>query len=370
MCKKRIVFFFCSVTLFLSSGFVQSKSLTVRCDQSQSVNKALNKAKPGSIIYIQGNCREAVYLSKDDIILDGMGSATLDGSQAEPGAKGVLVIDQARKVTVRNLSVSGGPQHGILVMRGSVVDFINVIAHDNGQNGFFVMQNSAMHLENSIARDNGNYGIGVIQNSSAALRGAIRATGNANSGILFADNAMADAQHADIEAKTNLNGLQFGDNAVLFTTATTTILANENLRDGLFLFNSGTLESAGGGLIEASNNQASGARLIGNASITSPMGAARYLFENNPVGLHFDVQSSGFFVGGLTVRNNAKGINASGANTLTVVSLPENPSIVQDNQGVDVELGFGVRTDFQGVAIGSIECDSTVLSRGTTICTP
>jgi len=354
--------------ILLTAGLAQSRTLHVNCDRNQSLGFALSKARSGSVIMVKGVCRENVLINRDGITLDGMGAAVLDGSQGQDHAPGVLEIDQARKVVIRNLSVINGKQHGIVIRRGSVVELDGMVASDHAQNGIFVMQNSHASLENVQSRDNGNYGIGIIQNSSASFNAMIQAAGNANSGILLADNAMADVSNAHIESRNNLNGLQFGDNAVLFTTATTKIFANENHRDGLFLFNSGTLESAGGGYIEARGNQASGVRLIGNATLSNPMGAGRYVFEDNPQGIHFDVQSSGFFVGGLIVRNNQSGIHASGANTLTVISLPDNPSVVESNQLVDADLSFGTRADFQGVSIQKIQCDATVLIRGNVTC--
>lgn len=364
----RLIYIFTILT-FALPGFTKDQIVKFDCESNKSLNSIIAKANSGTVINIQGNCQGPVYIDKDGITLDGQGTAILEGNHDNNLLQGILIIDQARKITIRNLSVKSGKSHGILVTRNSSVDLINITVEENAQNGIFVMQNSTIHLENALARDNGNYGIAVIQNSSAAIRGNILAINNANSGILLADNAMADVHDSNIHVKGNLNGLQFGDNAVLFTTSTTKIVANENHRDGLFLFNTGILETAGGGYVEAKNNQASGARLLGNATIANPMGVGTFVFEENPEGLHFDLQSSGFFNGGLTVRNNIKGINASGANTLTIISLPNNPSVIQGNQEIDIDLSFGVRADFQGISISNIHCDSTILIRGNVACT-
>jgi hypothetical protein len=68
------------------------------------------------------------------------------------------------------------------------------------------------------------------------------------------------------------------------------------------------------------------------------------------------------------VRNNQTGPLADGAGTLTLFSLESNPSSIQNNSGTDVELSFGTRVTFRGVTIGTITCDATVLSRGTSVC--
>ncbi len=96
-------------------------------------------------------------------------------------------------------------------------------------------------------------------------------------------------------------------------------------------------------------------------------GFGTFLLEDNTIGLFLDVQAAGFFIGGLTVRNNDTGILADGADTLTVVSIQPNPSDLTGNT-TDVDLRFGTRTTFDGVPIDTLNCDATVLSRGRTVC--
>jgi hypothetical protein len=84
--------------------------------------------------------------------------------------------------------------------------------------------------------------------------------------------------------------------------------------------------------------------------------------------LNIDGGGSALIIGGLTVQNNPTGLLADGAGTLTLVSVPSNRSSIQNNTGTDVDLRFGTRATFDGVTIGSITCDATVLSRGSTVC--
>ena len=46
---------------------------------------------------------------------------------------------------------------------------------------------------------------------------------------------------------------------------------------------------------------------------------------------------------------------------------PPNGSVITGND-TDVNLKFGTRATFQGITIGTIVCDKTVLTRGTTVC--
>jgi hypothetical protein len=103
-----------------------------------------------------------------------------------------------------------------------------------------------------------------------------------------------------------------------------------------------------------------------NGVITSPFGAAKFVVENNPLGMQFGQGSSAVIVGGLQVARNSTGIQGDNA-ALTFVSIPPNPSVIQMN-GTDVSLGFGTKSTIDGVAVGTIICDGTVLSRGTKVC--
>ena len=77
------------------------------------------------------------------------------------------------------------------------------------------------------------------------------------------------------------------------------------------------------------------------------------------------------FQGGpLTVKHNDVGLLAEGAGTLDIVSAPPQTTAIQNN-GTDVDLKFGTRVTFDGVTIGTIVCDKTVLSRdgaGNAVC--
>jgi hypothetical protein len=75
--------------------------------------------------------------------------------------------------------------------------------------------------------------------------------------------------------------------------------------------------------------------------------------------------ASALIVGGLNLTQNGAGISANGAGTLTLVSVPPNPSTV-DNNAADFDLGFGTRLTIDGVAHTTLYCDGTALVRGAT----
>ena len=102
-------------------------------------------------------------------------------------------------------------------------------------------------------------------------------------------------------------------------------------------------------------------------AILSPHATAKFVAESNSVGMGMEDGASALIIGGLNVTQNGAGISASGAGTLTLVSVPPNPSTVNANQ-VDMDLGFGTRSTIDGVDVGSVLCDGTVLARGSVTC--
>jgi hypothetical protein len=150
------------------------------------------------------------------------------------------------------------------------------------------------------------------------------------------------------------------------------LTAEHNTVDGIFVAN-GSFSVFGGAVglatISASNNSGSGITIEIGGAVVSPGAAATFMIENNQQnGLNVGGGGSALIIGGLTVQNNQTGVLADGAGTLTLVSVPSNPSIIENNSGTDVDLRFGTRVTFGGVTIGSITCDATVLSRGSTVC--
>jgi hypothetical protein len=107
--------------------------------------------------------------------------------------------------------------------------------------------------------------------------------------------------------------------------------------------------------------------LVAAGKLVSPFGVGRFVIENNVVGLDFAFDGTAIIRGGLMVRNNGTGVRGDDAGVLTFISIPPNPSALTGN-GVDVDLRFGARSTIEGVGVGTITCDSTVLSRGTTVC--
>ena len=344
----------------------------VKCDKGQTLTDALKKAKPGDTLQVTGTCHERVTITTDRLTLDGGGSAVLDGGGGGPTEfEGVVSIDGAHGVTLTGFTIQNGPGEGILGQCGAAFMVLDTTVQDNAGTGIVVGDGSTADLTDTTMRRN-LFGLDVFTGANAILRGAISINHNLGAGAFAGGQSILEIRGADVQMNNNSAGVVVlpGGQLTIFafsSSAGSTLIADGN-GVGIFLlggqlpvFNFSTIKATNNGTGILANNAAS----IMNAS---PVGSGEFVIENNQIGLNFESAAGASFQGGpLTVRNNGIGLLADGAGTLTIVSDSSKPSSIVDN-GTDVDLRFGTRVTFDGVTIGSIICDATVLSRGTTVC--
>ena len=351
-------------------GDAASNMRVVNCDRGQNIAEVLAKAEPGDTIRVTGTCVERVSIKTDRITLDGQGAATLDGGGGPPAEfDGVVTIDGASGVTIQGFTVQNGPGEGILGTHGAAFSVRNTTVQDNGSTGVVVAEGSTAELTDcSILRNDA--GIDVFTQSSAVLKGSIRTNDNLTNGATVNGTSIIEIRGAQVEASRNGGeGLAAGSNSQLAVFgfagsqgSTFTIDANGG---GGILLGDSILNVFSESTIAITNSPLG--ILCGAGKIISPFGVGTFVIENNGVGLDFGLDGTALLVGGLTVRNNGTGVRGDGAGVLTFISIPSNPSAITGN-GVDVDLRFGARATIEGVEVGTITCDSTVLSRGTTVC--
>jgi hypothetical protein len=214
------------------------------------------------------------------------------------------------------------------------------------------------------------------------FKGHISSAGSGSNGIAVQSGSTLEIRGASVQASNNGGGgVDIVDSqAIIFgypESQGSILTAHDNGAEGIFVA-TGSLSVFGGAFagtgslatISASNNGGSGLAIGLDGAVVSPVGAAKFMIENNQkIGLEVGDGGSALLIGGLTVQNNQiGGLLADGAGTLTLVSQESNPSSIQNNGGTDVDLRFGTRVTFGGVTIGTITCDTTVLSRGSTVC--
>jgi hypothetical protein len=352
-------------------GDAVSNMRVVNCDHGQNLAEALARAHPGDTIRVTGTCVEQVSIKTDRITLDGQGAATLDGGGG-PVAEfdAVVTIDGASGVTIQGFTVQNGPGEGILGTHGAAFSVRNTTVQDNGLTGVAVGEGSTAELTDCSILRNGGPGFDVFTQSSAVFKGTIRTNDNLESGGDVNGTSILEIRGAQVEASRNGTfGLVAGSNSQLAVFGfaanrgnTFTIDANGQggilLGDSLLnVFTESTI---------AITNSPLGIQ-VGHGIIVTTPGVGTFVIENNGVGLNFAFDGTAIIRGGLMVRNNGTGVRGDGAGVLTFISIPPSPSAITGN-GVDVDLRFGTRATIQGVDVGTITCDSTVLSRGTTVC--
>lgn len=339
--------------------------------QKQSLGDAIDKANTGDTLRVSGACRERVVVAVDGLTLDGQGTATIDGSGSSGGSlSGAILIDGARGVTVRGLTIRNS-SNGILAMSNATLKVQNTILLDNSA-GILISNGSIAEIADCTVINNVD-GIDVVNGSTAIFKGSVKANNNGK-GIAALVYATLVLQGGTLEASGNQNeGIELdGSSFRIFGIPEdlgSSITVNENT-DGI-LIGGGQLVFSGSvpasAVITALNNKGNGINLPGFGSIVN-FGAAKFVLRGNAVGLNFGTESSMLTVGGLDVEGNGTGLLADGAGSLTLVSIPPNPSAIQGNTVADTDLRFGTRITVNGAALGNLKCDATVLSRGTTKC--
>jgi hypothetical protein len=292
--------------------------------------------------------------------------------------EGVVTIDGVQGVTLTGFTVQHGPGEGILGIHGAAFAVQQTTVQQNAASGIAVADGSTADLTDCTIEGNG-FGIDVFTSSSAILRGAISISRNQGNGAEVNGQSMLELRGAQVQLSDNGGaGLVAGNGQVAIFGFTAsqgsplTATANGDPRGGIIIAGSlfsifGRDFGSGANVITAANNAGAGI-FVSAGFIASPEGTGKFVLENNATGLSFVNNAGAVIRGGLNVQNNGTGVLADGAGTVTLISIPPNPSSITNNSTFDLDLTFGTRATVDGVTIGTIRCDATVLSRGSTVC--
>ena len=308
------------------------------------------------------------------LTLAGAGAAVIDGTGVElqpdldPALDGLVVIDGVAGVTITGLRIQNSSGTGVLAQRGAAFTMQNTVVQDNAQTGIVVVDHSTAELTNCVATRN-RLGLDVVTSSSTVLKGTFSSSHNTN-GVDINGTSIVELRGVRVELNENSGyGLvaASGSHVAIFgfqASEGSTLTANGNGFAGIILAD-GRMTAYVPASISAANNVI-GLFLV-DARILTPDGVTKFRLENNTVGMSLNQGSQVFIVGGLMVQGNETGVLADAAGPLTLMSVPANPSTITGN-GTDMRLSFGTRSTIDGVTIGTLVCDGTVLSRGTRTC--
>ncbi len=124
------------VFLILAECQTSQTTKTVNCDDGDSLSEFVAESRSGTRIIVNGTCREnkAVVVTRDAIIIDGKGTAVIDG---KGNNRPVLTIKGAKGVVINGLTVKNG-KLGIASGLGAKTVLKDVIVTENTRNGIVV----------------------------------------------------------------------------------------------------------------------------------------------------------------------------------------------------------------------------------------
>jgi hypothetical protein len=295
------------------------RTWSVNCHTGQSITHTLPHAAPGDTIMVSGTCRERVLITQP-VILNGRGSAVLDGAGLPPGPAtlpeldGVIIIEGATGVSIAGLTVRNGRSNGIVATRGAAVMLTDVTTESNTLMGISVSDNSIVEAIDSATRSNGVSGFDVFTSSSLILRGTFAASDNSSSGGEINGQSIVELRGAQVTIANNAAfGIIAGSQSQLavfgFDVAmgsTLNVSGSGVAGIGLAGHSSATLFSDT--VITVENNGVGILVAAGSSLDSPPFSASRILLHSNGVGMNVFAGSKVFLYAGLDVQDNGTGV--------------------------------------------------------------
>jgi hypothetical protein len=134
------------------------RSITVDCEKS-SLQKAIDAASDGATIEISGICDENVLIEDKRLTLIGAEDGGPHGIQGDEPVPAVEVL-RSRDFRMENLSVSNGPDRGI-VAEESKVSLVDCEVSDNGSTAISASDSSELWALRMTITGNGGSAFGV-----------------------------------------------------------------------------------------------------------------------------------------------------------------------------------------------------------------
>ncbi len=294
---------------------IAQDQILVDCNTNDTITAALSQAAPGTTILVSGLCNESLTITKDEIIIDGQNQTTIDGQGASAS---VILIDGARRVTIRNLTVQNGVD-GLRAQSGASVTLENVIATNNSDDGIQIVGNSTGQLSDCVAQNNGSTGILVVRNANVSFFGTIRSQGNNEDGLLV-----------------SLSSSVFTANSMLSIT--------ENGRIGLFVANSSSMQ-INGGVVDIINNDDDGVTSQRTSSIELSGGSRLTSQGNSEFGILVAFTSTIVCFNNSTIISSNNLVGNTSIEDVSILDCTLTETAVKSRDPIDV---VGDQTDGSG----------------------
>jgi hypothetical protein len=325
-----------ALALALSVGLLPTAVLalnptTVNCPDSIQV------AIDGGFdeITVNGTCTENVFVRHDDITIQGDGNDTIVGQ---------LWVEGARRIAIQNLTITGGPENGIMAINGATVTAANLLIENVPHVGVNTLRNASVVADNVTIR-NANYGVSVGDSGNLNVTGSLIEQIALNGVDVFNGGTAALNQ---VTIRGAATGIFAGANAYVEVT-------------GAVIENSGdagiSLHRGADSLLTSSTIQNNGGNGIVLDTNCSAIGGDLTIVGNGGVGMVV-AQESTAVLDNLIVRDNAiTGIDVSkgSSGTFTNSTIENNGECgVCASHGSSVDLGDNtIAGSLEGVSIST-----------------
>lgn len=170
-------------------------TLTVNCEQNQSIANALLTGGAALTITVQGICNENVTITRDDVTL--RGDSTTGGSvTALDPALETILINGAQRIVIENLTVTGG-RNGIVGTRGTSFAVQDSTVQNSNGTGIAVVRNSQALIHHNTIRAHPSNAIAVVDTSQGTITSnVIRESGE--EAVLVATSSSARIGRTDL----------------------------------------------------------------------------------------------------------------------------------------------------------------------------
>ena len=347
---------------FTEDGDSAANRFTVRCDSGHSISRALRFFRFFRQVTIDfsGSCDEDIVIERDHVTLRGVSEDatilglidvfggsnitledfTILGEISDPvdTGRGAINVVNGGAITVNNVHLQTQNVRGVRIINSTAA--LNNVSVDDILVGGFVFRASSITFSGEIVATRSVFGMTFVDSNGNARNANFTFNDNFFAGLIVQINSGFEHVEGLISANNNPFGLFIASNAVL----------------------------AHGSFIEVSGSSTAGVLVDEFSSLTplagAPGGGPGLTLTDNPGdGIVLDRYST---LETLTaeITGNATGVSALNSEVRLAASTVEGNT-------TEISLGFDSKLTGNGeenVIGGAIECDSSVLTRGTLSC--
>lgn len=312
---------------------VAAYAVQVNCDAGQTISAAL--AQGATLVKVSGTCTESVEILRDDVTIQGMNGATLNGG---------ISINAARRILIKNLTVKNGAEAldvgtvDVFLDRGASATLDNVKIKKAAV-GVYATGSSFVEIRNGSLIAANETGVWIDYSSSGRIDGSQFQDGTDDAILASRSSALKLTNNI---VQNNVFGIESNTNASIWMKGNTVT----GVGTQVWLASAGTMRLQGGNTIQGdvAINMAQGTELIQRRGHDTLIGAVS--ISESDVARFEDVEIQG-------------DVTITGRSTLKLLEVPETAT-TRVTGGISVDQDSGLTFQFGGdhgiEVLGTISC--------------